>query len=125
LRGKHDAELLAVLRRELESLTTAALAADNSTRYVASNAAARDLTGYSQAELLRLTVTDLTPLPRSAEGQRLWQEFIGLGVQRGLYDLQRRDGSSVAVRYWAYASIAPGVHLSLLVPAEETSEAPA
>ena len=98
LRGKHDAELLNVLRRELESLPTAAMAADNSTRYIASNAAARELTGFTTGDLLKLTVTDLTPLPRTAEGQRLWQAFIAKGVQRGLYELKRRDGSTVAIQ---------------------------
>ena len=118
LRGKHDAELLTVLRREIESLTAAALAADNSTRYIASNAAARALTGFSAGELLRLTISDLTPMPRTAEGQRLWQAFIAKGVQRGLYELKRADGSTIGVDYWAYASIAPGVHISFLIPSE-------
>jgi PAS domain S-box-containing protein len=119
LRGKHDAELLAALRREIETLSTPALAADNSTRYIASNSPARALTGFSDSELLELTVMDLTPLARTDEGQRLWQEFIGNGVRRGVYEMRRRDGSTVAVRYWAYASIAPGVHISLLQPVDK------
>ena len=120
LRGKHDSLLITALRRELEQLGTAALAADNSTRYIATNAGSRELTGFSNAELLKLTVIDATPLPRSEEGRRLWQEFIACGVQRGEYELQRKDGSTIRVRYWAYASVAPGVHVSLFVPVEST-----
>lgn len=118
LRGKHDAELLTALRREIELLGAAALAADNSTRYIAANAPARELTGFSNAELLEMTVMDATPLPRTDVGRQLWQDFIAQGTQRGEYDLRRRDGTSLRVRYWAYASVAPGVHVSLLVPAE-------
>ena len=118
LRGKHDSELLITLRREIEQVTAAALAADNSTRYIAANGPARELTGFSAAELLDMTVMDATPLPRNEAGGRLWQEFIAQGTQRGEYELRRKNGTPLRVRYWAYASVAPGVHISLLVPAE-------
>jgi hypothetical protein len=65
-----------------------------------------------------MTVMDATPLPRSEAGSRLWQDFIAQGTQRGEYELRRKDGTSLRVRYWAYASVAPGVHVSLLMPAE-------
>ena len=118
LRGKHDSELRSVLAGELERLKAAALAADNSTRYIAANASASVLTGFSIAELLTMTVMDATPLPRTEDGRQLWQEFIAQGVQRGVYELRRKDGTSCRVRYWAYASVAPGVHVSLLVPTD-------
>jgi PAS domain S-box-containing protein len=116
LRGQHDAALILALRQQIEAIPAAALAADNSSRYVAANEAARALTGYSTAELTGLTVMDLTPIPRSAEGQRLWEQFIAGGGQRGEYELRARNGGMVRVRYWAYASVAPGIHLSLMVP---------
>lgn len=118
LRGKHDAELLAALAEELERIQAAALAADNSTRYIAANAPACALTGFSNAELLTMTVMDATPLPRTEEGWILWQEFIAQGVQRGVYELRRKDGSMRRVRYRAYASVAPGVHISVMVPTD-------
>ena len=61
----------------------AALAADNSTRYIATNASARELLGFSNAECLQMTVMDATPLPRTEAGRRLWQDFIAHGIQRG------------------------------------------
>ena len=118
LRGKHDPDLRAVLSRELERLDAAALAADNAMRYIAVNAQACGLTGFSGSELLKMTVMDATPLPRTEEGRHRWQEFIAQGLQRGVYELRRRDGTMVEVRYWAYASVAPGVHISLLVPTD-------
>jgi PAS domain S-box-containing protein len=118
LRGKHGSDLRAALTRELERIDAAALAADNFMRYIAVSARACALTGFSSAELLKMTVIDATPLPRTEEGRQLWQEFIAHGLQRGVYELRRKDGTMVSVRYWAYASVAPGVHISLLVPTD-------
>jgi hypothetical protein len=73
---------------------------------------------FSNAEFLRMTVMDATPLPRTQAGRRLWQEFIAHGVQRGDNELRRNDGTMLRERYWAYASVAPGVHISLLIPPE-------
>ena len=71
-----------------------------------------------------MTVMDITPIPRTVDGQRLWEEFIAKGGQRGEYELRTRDGHVVNVRYWAYASVAPGIHLSLLLPADAVDAGP-
>ena len=118
LRGHHGADLITAVRRELEQLSVAALAADNSQRYVAANEAARQLTGYTQAEIGALTVMDLTPLPNNETGRGLWQDFIGKGGQRGDYELMPKRGAPRHVRYWAFAIVAPGIHVSLLVPVD-------
>ena len=118
MRGHHGSDLLITMRREIEQLPVAALVADNSQHYVAANEAARELTGYSQSELGDLTVMDLTPLPQSESGSQLWEEFIGKGGQRGEYELVPKRGKPRHVRYWAFASVAPGFHVSLLVPVD-------
>ena len=118
LRGHRGPELIEALRREIEQLTVAALVADNSQRYVAANAAARKLTGYTLIELYAMTVIDLTPLPNTDAGRQLWKDFIGKGAQRGDYELIPKHGEPRHVRYWAFASIAPGFHVSLLVPVD-------
>jgi len=125
LRGHHGEDLLTTVRREVERLPAAALVADNSQRYVAGNAAAVDLTGYSQVELGGLSVIDLTPMPNTDDGRRLWETFIGQGGQRGEYELATKDGPPVRVRYWAFASVAPGLHVSLLVPVDRADTEPA
>lgn len=99
-------------------MSTAALAADNTGRYVAANEKASELTGYSRTELLRMTVRDLTPLVRQDAAADLWSRFIQIGSQTGEYVLQRKGGTPLGVRYDAYASVAPGVHLSLLMALE-------
>jgi PAS domain S-box-containing protein len=117
LRGHQGNDLIATVRREIERLPAAALVADNSQRYVAANAAAQLLTGYSETELAGLTVMDLTPMSVSGDGRGLWETFIGQGGQRGEYELLPKAGPRKRVRYWAFASVAPGLHISLLVPA--------
>ena len=117
LRGVDTVEAgIAVLQREIETIGPAAIAADNATNYVAANAAACDLTGYSKDELLTMSVRDLTPFPLKEDGATLWQEFIAKGIQHGEYELHRKNRSALHVRYWAFASVAPGIHLSVLVP---------
>ena len=118
LHARQGADLIAHLQSEMEHLPTAALAADSAQRYVASNAAARALTGYTETELTDLTVMDLTPVASTDDGGQLWETFIGMGDQHGEYELVQKSGAQRHVRYWAFASVAPGVHISLLVPVE-------
>ena len=116
LRGHRHDRLISLLQQHLERVPAAALATDDTARYLAANASAQALTGYTAEELRSRTVMDLTPTPLTLTGEKLWGDFIGAGTQHGRYDLRRKDGTTVAVRYWAYASVAPGIHLSVLVP---------
>ena len=122
LRGHQGSDLIATVRREIERLPAAALVADNSQRYVAANVAAQVLTGYTEDELIGLTVMDLTPMPNTADGRGLWETFIGQGGQRGEYELLPKAGARKRVRYWAFASVAPGLHISLIVPFESPTK---
>jgi hypothetical protein len=61
---------------------------------------------------------DLTPLPKTEAGRHLWEDFIGKGGQRGEYEIVPKRGAPLHVRYWAFASVAPGLHTSLLVPVD-------
>jgi PAS domain S-box-containing protein len=108
--------MVRALQRELDRIAPATLAADDRGRYLAANACARALTGFTASELRALNVTDLTPAGYAADGEELWDDFVGEGEQRGEYELRRKDGTTVRVRYWAYANVAPGVHVSVLLP---------
>jgi PAS domain S-box-containing protein len=100
----------------------ATMVADDEGRYVAVNDAACRLLGYSRQELLGLSVWDLTPDPHEVEGLILWKEFIEVGAQAGVYWLARKDGTLVEVAYQARASVAPGQHVSRLVPHDSLNE---
>ncbi len=57
---------------------------------------------------------ELTPGAHEVDALLLWQEFIRLGFNAGLFPLTRKDGSVVEVRYKAIANVSPGRHLSRL-----------
>ena len=91
-----------------------ALVADDSGAYIGVNAAAVALTGFTRAELLRRTVTDLTAPADAPVEERLWRSFLRSHHQRGSYALRRKDGEIIQVHYDAYTGIAPGLHLSFV-----------
>jgi PAS domain S-box-containing protein len=106
---------MTALRLKLDRLSVAALAADSRGAYVAVNAAAAALTGYSVAELQAMSVWDLTPSVNAAAGQRLWATFLTKSEQHGTYTVQGKH-RSVTVAYVARAHVLRNVHVSLLVP---------
>lgn len=101
----------------------ARLVADDRGRYVDCDDFACELLGYTRDELLSMSVWDLTPTPNEIDGLLMWQEFIRVGVQAGIYWLKRKDGSTVELEYRAIANGAPNGHLALLTPID-TGRAP-
>jgi PAS domain S-box-containing protein len=80
----------------LDQLADAVLVTDADGHYVEANLAAVTLLGYTRAELLSMSVTDVTAHPRDwseAEFERLSRD----GYWRGTVDLRRKDGSHVHV----------------------------
>ncbi|HEU5256236.1 MAG TPA: PAS domain-containing protein [Vicinamibacterales bacterium] len=103
------------------SCPASALIADNKGWYVAVNDQACGLTGYSRAELLGKAIIDLTP-PHAVEiYERLWDSFVRSTKQHGLYQIRRKDGSVVTVRYCAYADVVPGLHISFITESAHRS----
>ena len=94
----------------------AELIADDQGRYVECNDAATELLGFSRAELLGMSVWDLTPGADEMQALLLWQEFIRQGFGAGLYRLTTKDGLELEVTYKAVANITPGRHRSRLEP---------
>ena len=92
----------------------AELVADDRGRYVDCNPAACALLGYDREEVLQMSVWDLTPQANNVDGLVMWQEFIALGVQAGIYWLVRKDGASLEVEFRAVANVTPGRHVSRL-----------
>lgn len=103
-----------VLRQLVAPLPFCALAANDAGRYVAANRAASKLTGYSDPELRRLSVWDLTPPDHKRDFELLWRAFLRLKEQTGDYLLVTKDGRTVSTAYAARAHVLPGLHLSLL-----------
>ncbi len=105
---------VALLRRLIAPVAVAALVADDDGRFVAVNAAATALTGYTTHELARLSVWQITPGSSEHEAETLWRAFRQRREQYGEYRVLTKRGDIVAAEYAAYTDILPGFHLSLL-----------
>jgi len=98
----------------LAGVNCAILIANNFGRYVHMNDRAIRLTGYSEAELRRSAVWDLTPEVDLAEARQMWRAFLRQGRMQGPYVIQHKDGRKIPVEYVAVANVLPGLHVSLL-----------
>lgn len=102
------------LRELIDAAPFAALIADDSGRYVLANHAASRLTGYSGAELRRLSVWDLTPRDDEHDADVLWRAFLQQRAQTGVYRIRTKPGKTVNAQYAAQTHLLKGLHVSLL-----------
>ncbi|HSC51036.1 MAG TPA: PAS domain-containing protein [Gaiellaceae bacterium] len=95
--GPSDRVVQSVLLGEaVEHAPVAILVADDEMQYVAANATACELLGYSREELLGLKVTDIASYPE-AEGE--FEAMISTGELVGRTVVTRKDGSRRSLRY--------------------------
>lgn len=102
------------IRSLISRSEVAVLVADDRARYVAVNEAACALTGYTESELVGMSLPDLTAPVDAAVADRLWTAFVDHRRQRGDFALWAKDRSAVIVRYEAIANVVPGLHVSFL-----------
>jgi PAS domain S-box-containing protein len=111
--------------RELLKHVTTALAsivlANDQAKCMAVNAAACQLTGYSESELLDRSVWDLARPDARAHAHMLWDRFLASGECAGEFLMIQKDGAEVPIQLCARANIAPGLHAT--VADRETFEA--
>lgn len=88
--------------------------ADDEARCMAVNAAACQLTGYSESELLARSVWDLAPLDSSDQARMLWGRFLVNGECAGEFLMVQKDGATVAIQLCAQTNIAPGLHATVV-----------
>ena len=79
-----------LLGEAVEHAPVAILVADDEMRYVAANATASELLGYSRDELLRMRITDIASYPE-AEGE--FEAMIHSGELIGRTVVTLKDGS--------------------------------
>jgi PAS domain S-box-containing protein len=90
------------------------LIADDNRRFVDANRAACLLLRLSRAEVLELTLDDLTPSDEHNHLESLWSTFLRTGTQSGPYELAMPDVMRINVEYSATANFGPGRHLGVL-----------
>jgi PAS domain S-box-containing protein len=85
-----------LLGEAVEHAPVAILVADEEMRYVAANATACELLGYSREELLTLKLTDVARYPE-AEGE--FEAMISAGELAGRMTVVCKDGSKRNLRH--------------------------
>jgi len=85
-----------LLGEAMEHAPVAILVADEEMRYVAANATACELLGYTREELLRLRVTDVAQYPE-AEGE--FEAMIAAGELVGRTTVRGKDGITRSLRH--------------------------
>ena len=90
--------------RELfDRMPDAVLVAGADARFVAANAAAQRLIGYTEDELCTLRIPDIVVDP-SAATEEAFERFVREGAWRGQLELRRRDGSTVGAEGRAFGT---------------------
>ena len=85
-----------LLGEAVEHAPVAILVADEEMRYVAANATATKLLGYTREELLQLRVTDVAGYPE-AEGE--FEAMIAAGEMMGRTTVTCKDGTKRSLRH--------------------------
>jgi len=85
-----------LLGEAVEHAPVAILVADDEMRYVAANATACELLGYTREELLQLRITDLAQYPE-AEGE--FESMIASGELIGRTKVRHKDGNTRSFRH--------------------------
>jgi PAS domain S-box-containing protein len=85
-----------LLGEAVEHAPVAILVADEEMRYVAANATACELLGYTREELLQLRVPDIAAYPE-AEGE--FEAMIAAGELIGRTTVREKDGTSRSLRH--------------------------
>jgi PAS domain S-box-containing protein len=86
--------------------------ADENTRYVAVNAFACELLGYTREELLELSVHEIAPSDPVADS---FEQLGRSGALRGHSILRRKDGGDVAIEWAASRTTVAGMEFFVSV----------
>ena len=104
----HELVQKSLVGEALEHGPMAIFVADDDGRYLAVNAYACDLLGYTRDELLELRVTDVAINDRAAAD---YGELQLRGAHTGLTTLRHRDGSELAMHFRASQTTVGGMLL--------------
>jgi len=111
-------EALLESRRRLQALFENALDAillfDDQGRYVDANPAATDLLGYDRAELLTMTVMQVSPPGYRAQASEALRALAEHGKYSAEYRVLRKDGTVRDAEFRSVANILPGLHLAIV-----------
>jgi len=101
----------------------AALVADAQGVFVAANAAASEILGREAADLIGLTVADMTAPGQGGLVDGMWQDFLARGSMSGRYDLQSPSGVATVTYHARAHHPIPGYFTSRLRVAQPAGPA--
>lgn len=104
----HDLVQKSLVGEALENGPIAVFVADDDGRYLAVNAYACDLLGYTREELLALTVTDVAVNPEATDD---YEEMQRIGATTGLTTLRHKDGNDIPMCFRASTTTVGGMPL--------------
>jgi PAS domain S-box-containing protein len=107
----------------LADTPTATLVIDDARRYISANAAACEMFGLSIDELRKQRIDDFAPAEVRDQLDAIWADFMTVGVQNIVFELQLPDGTKHMTTYRGVAHLLPGRHLLLLTPADDSASA--
>jgi PAS domain S-box-containing protein len=99
------------MRALIDRLQVAILALDEQGRYVAASRGASALTGYSRAELLRMSVSD-SEFASNPLLSRCWREYLTNQQSGAGTTIRDKRGNIVNVQT-AFATLGPGLHAAV------------
>jgi PAS domain S-box-containing protein len=99
-----------LLGEAVEHGPVAVFVADENARYIAVNAAACAMLGYSREEMLGMRVTDVGAADE-------YDELLSAGAMSGTTMLTRHDGTTVEFTYFAGATRVAGMNVYVSVGA--------
>ena len=106
----------------LSQTQSAMLLADDYRMIVDANDPACELVGLGRDTLIGMKIEEFSAPELRDAAPEMFEAFLASGSQAGPFSLVRPDGETVDCCYSASANIAPGVHLSILVPTEHADE---
>ncbi len=101
-----------LLGEAVDTGPVAIFVADEQMRYIAVNAYAAELLGYTRPELLELRVTDVARTPEASEH---FDEVVAHRQRDGIALMTRKDGSVFQLRYRARETRVGGLPLYVSV----------
>jgi PAS domain S-box-containing protein len=104
----HDLVQKSLVGEALEHGPVAVFVADDDGRYLAVNAYACELLGYTRAELLELRVRDVAVDPGA---QANYSEMRRTGPRTGQTRLRRKDGSEIEMHFRASQTTVGGMRV--------------
>lgn len=118
--GDKADELFSVIDELFGKSASAMLLADDDRVYRNANQAACEVLSVEREEIVGKRIDEFTDPALLDQVPALYQAFLEAGSLSGNFTMLDGNGNPVEFSYSASANVMPGLHLSILIPLEET-----